>query len=139
MNYKVGSDVAGSVSSSEISSSSGDNSLVAQATSINSEIETVCGVCSTICGWSTLESGWIIMDDSPCSINPDLLITFGIRVLSPSSWLGVYSGGFPWVLCDHLGNSATIKNFNTQKQRKIQTNPKVAKETIKMNRMPIKI
>ena len=45
MNSKVGSDVAGSVSGSEISGSSGDNSLVIEATSVNSEIETVCEVC----------------------------------------------------------------------------------------------
>ena len=127
MNSKVGSDVASSVFGSKISSSSGDNSLVVEATSINLEIETVCGVCSAIWGWFTSESGWIIIYYSPCSVNPVLPITFRIRYLSPSSWLGVYLGGFPWVLCDHLGNSATIKNFNAQKQRKIQTNPKFTK------------
>ena len=47
MNSKVGSDVAGSVFGSEISGSSGDDSLVAEATSVNSEIKIICGICST--------------------------------------------------------------------------------------------
>ena len=46
MKSKVGSDVAGLVSSLEISSSLGDNSLVVEVTSVNSEIETGCGGCS---------------------------------------------------------------------------------------------
>ena len=53
MNSKVGFYVASSVFDSKISGSSGDNSLVVEETLVNSEIETVCGVCSAICGWST--------------------------------------------------------------------------------------
>ena len=75
-NSKVGSDVADLVSGSEISGFSANNSLVAEETSINSEIEIVCGVCSAICGWSNSELGWIIINNSSCSINPVLLITF---------------------------------------------------------------
>ena len=89
MNYKVGYNVAGLVSSSKILGSLGDKSLVVEATSVNSEIETVCGGCSATCDWSTSKSRWGIIDYSPCFVNPNLLITFGIRDLSPSSWLGV--------------------------------------------------
>ena len=83
-------------------------------------METVCGRCFATCDWSTLKSGWGIIYDSHYSVNQVLLIKFGIRDSSSSSWLGVYSGGFPYVLRNRLGNSATIKTFNTCNQIKFQ-------------------
>ena len=72
------------------------------------------------------------MDVSSCSVDlvPDLCPFLD---LSLSNWLGVYSRGFPCILHDCLGNSATIKTFNHTQSKKISIkNPKVSKETTKL-------
>ena len=90
MNSEADSNIIGSVSSSEISGSVADNSLVVEESSTSSEIVSFLWELSVVWGWSTSYSGWIIINVSSCSVDP-VPDVFPFSDLSFSNWLGVYS------------------------------------------------